>query len=57
MNGMHTVGGSLKMRRAEAVLALQQCCGCVVRRFTSDIGGGVVQVELCERSALCARNC
>ncbi len=46
MNGMRTVGGSLTMRRAEAVLALRQCCGCVVRRFTSDIGGGVVSEKL-----------
>ncbi len=36
------------MRRAETVLALQQCCGCVVRRFTSDIGGGVVSEEACK---------
>ncbi len=36
------------MRRAEAVLALQQCCGCVVRRFTSNIGGGVVSEEACK---------
>ena len=35
MDGMRTVGGSLTMRRAETVLALQQCCGCVVRKFTS----------------------
>ncbi len=48
MNGMRTVGGSLTMRRAETVLALQQCCGCVVRRLTSDIGGGVVSEEACK---------
>ncbi len=48
MNGMRTVGGSLTMRRAGTVLALQRCCGCVVRRFTSDIGGGVVSEEACK---------